>query len=77
MKLLTGADFGFAPMNCPHVYRIERHHGRIAGVAAGPGGTFERLMELLGNLGTLTGELDAPQEPLVAEWTRSLAHRRV
>lgn len=35
-KLLTAGDFGFVPKNCPHAYRIERHHSQIVGVAAGP-----------------------------------------
>ncbi|WNE94107.1 quercetin 2,3-dioxygenase [Streptomyces luomodiensis] len=63
-KLLTSGDFGFVPKNCPHAYRIERHHSRIVGVAAGPGGTFERFFE---NLGTPTAELGLPQEPFVPE----------
>ncbi|GGQ19222.1 quercetin 2,3-dioxygenase [Streptomyces mutabilis] len=63
-KLLTAGDFGFVPKNCPHAYRIERHHSRIVGVAAGPGGTFERFFE---NLGTPTDELTAPQRPYVPE----------
>ncbi|MFD0474750.1 quercetin 2,3-dioxygenase [Nonomuraea thailandensis] len=36
-KLLTSGDFGFVPRNCPHAYRIERHHSQIVGVAARPG----------------------------------------
>ncbi|MEW2566283.1 quercetin 2,3-dioxygenase [Streptomyces sp. NPDC047070] len=63
-KLLTTGDFGFVPKNCPHAYRIERHHSRIVGVAAGPGGTFERFFE---NLGTPTEELGLPQRPFVPE----------
>ncbi|MET9559742.1 quercetin 2,3-dioxygenase [Streptomyces tauricus] len=63
-KLLTAGDFGFVPKNCPHAYRIERHHSRIVGVAAGPGGTFERFFE---NLGTPTEELGLPQRPFVPE----------
>ncbi|MEV5749146.1 cupin domain-containing protein [Actinoallomurus sp. NPDC052308] len=47
-RLLTSGDFGFVPKNCPHAYRIERHHSVIVGVAAGPGGTFERFFEALG-----------------------------
>ncbi|GGZ24016.1 quercetin 2,3-dioxygenase [Streptomyces nitrosporeus] len=61
-KLLTVGDFGFVPKNCPHAYRIERHHSRIIGVASGPGGTFERFFE---NLGTPTEELTLPREPYV------------
>ncbi|MFC6929147.1 hypothetical protein ACFQHO_01445 [Actinomadura yumaensis] len=61
-KLLTTGDFGFVPKNCPHSYRIERHHSQIVGVAAGPGGTFERFFE---NLGTPTEELGLPQRPHV------------
>ncbi|MGQ5637682.1 MULTISPECIES: quercetin 2,3-dioxygenase [unclassified Streptomyces] len=56
-KLLGPGDFGFVPKNCPHAYRMERHHTQIAGVAAGPGGTFERFFE---NLGTPTDELTLP-----------------
>ncbi|MFJ6850661.1 quercetin 2,3-dioxygenase [Streptomyces sp. NPDC091271] len=63
-KLLTTGDFGFVPKNCPHAYRIERHHSQIIGVAAGPGGTFERFFE---NLGTPTDELTLPREPYVPE----------
>ncbi|MFD8201522.1 quercetin 2,3-dioxygenase [Streptomyces sp. NPDC003470] len=63
-KLLTVGDFGFVPKNCPHAYRIERHHSRIVGVAAGPGGTFERFFE---NLGTRTDELTMPQRPYIPE----------
>ncbi|MEU9193359.1 quercetin 2,3-dioxygenase [Streptomyces hundungensis] len=47
-KLLTPGDFGFVPKNCPHAYRMERHHSQVVGVAAGPGGTFERFFETLG-----------------------------
>ncbi|MFD3756376.1 quercetin 2,3-dioxygenase [Streptomyces sp. NPDC058622] len=61
-RLLTAGDFGFVPKNCPHAYRIERHHSRVVGVAAGPGGTFERFFE---NLGIPTGELGLPAEPYV------------
>ncbi|MBC2879341.1 MULTISPECIES: quercetin 2,3-dioxygenase [Streptomyces] len=61
-KLLTPGDFGFVPKNCPHAYRIERHHSRVVGVAAGPGGTFERFFE---NLGAPTDELTLPREPVV------------
>ncbi|MFE9680654.1 quercetin 2,3-dioxygenase [Streptomyces sp. NPDC006285] len=63
-RLLTAGDFGFVPKNCPHAYRVERHHSRIVGVAAGPGGTFERFFE---NLGTPTEELGLPQRPYVPE----------
>ncbi|MFH8238209.1 quercetin 2,3-dioxygenase [Streptomyces sp. NPDC018321] len=61
-RLLTAGDFGLVPKNCPHAYRIERHHSQIVGVAAGPGGTFERFFE---TLGTDTGELGLPQRPFV------------
>ncbi|WP_106400147.1 quercetin 2,3-dioxygenase [Actinocorallia populi] len=63
-KLLTQGDFGFVPKNCPHAYRIERHHSLIIGVAAGPGGTFERFFE---NLGAPVEELGLPQAPVVPE----------
>ncbi|WP_030931576.1 quercetin 2,3-dioxygenase [Streptomyces sp. NRRL S-646] len=63
-KLLGTGDFGFVPKNCPHAYRIERHHSRIVGVAAGPGKTFERFFE---SLGTPTDELGLPQRPYVPE----------
>ncbi|MFG2141008.1 quercetin 2,3-dioxygenase [Streptomyces sp. NPDC048650] len=63
-KLLTAGDFGFVPKNCPHAYRIERHHSRIVGVAAGPGGTFERFFE---NLGSPTEDLGLPPQPCVPE----------
>jgi quercetin 2,3-dioxygenase len=63
-KVLTVGDFGFVPKNCPHAYRIERHHSRVVGVAAGPGGTFERFFE---NLGVPTDELGLPHEPYVPE----------
>ncbi|NDZ73964.1 cupin domain-containing protein [Streptomyces sp. SID10362] len=63
-KLLTAGDFGFVPKNCPHAYRIERHHSRIVGVAAGPGGTFERFFE---NLGTPTDERGLPRTPYVPD----------
>lgn len=63
-KLLTSGDFGFVPKNCPHAYRIERHHSRIVGVAAGPGGTFERFFE---NLGAPTCEPGLPATPVVPE----------
>ncbi len=63
-KLLTTGDFGFVPKNCPHSYRIERHHSRIVGVAAGHGRTFERFFE---SLGTPTEELGLPQRPYVPE----------
>jgi quercetin 2,3-dioxygenase len=61
-KLLTGGDFGFVPKNCPHAYRIERHDSQIVGVAAGPGGTFERFFE---TLGAPTDELTLPARPVV------------
>ena len=61
-KLLTEGDFGFVPKNCAHAYRIERHHSRVVGVAAGPGGTFERFFE---NLGTPAEELGLPRTPYV------------
>ncbi|MGW1838132.1 quercetin 2,3-dioxygenase [Streptomyces sp. NPDC002067] len=63
-KLLTAGDFGFVPKNCPHAYRIERHHSRIVGVAAGPGGTFERFFE---TLGTPTEEYGTPRTPYVPD----------
>ncbi|WP_017557253.1 quercetin 2,3-dioxygenase [Nocardiopsis baichengensis] len=63
-KVLTPGDFGFVPKDYPHAYRIERHHSRIVGVAAGPGGTFERFFE---NLGEPTDELVMPTEPVVPE----------
>ncbi|TDD52735.1 quercetin 2,3-dioxygenase [Saccharopolyspora elongata] len=63
-KLLGAGDFGFVPKNCPHAYRIERHHSQIVGVAAGPGGTFERFFE---NLGVPTEELGLPRTPAVPE----------
>ncbi|MFF5106520.1 quercetin 2,3-dioxygenase [Streptomyces sp. NPDC000134] len=63
-KLLTQGDFGFVPKSCVHAYRIERHHSRVVGVAAGPNGTFERFFE---NLGTPTDELLPPQRPFVPE----------
>lgn len=61
-RVLSAGDFGFVPKNCPHAYRIERHHSQIVGVAAGPGGTFERFFE---TLGTPTDELGLPQRPFV------------
>ncbi|NGN65880.1 cupin domain-containing protein [Streptomyces sp. A7024] len=63
-RTLTPGDFGFVPKNCPHAYRMERHHTRIVGVAAGPGGTFERFFE---TLGTPTEQLGLPQRPCVPE----------
>ncbi|MFD0547108.1 quercetin 2,3-dioxygenase [Streptomyces mexicanus] len=63
-KLLTEGDFGFVPKSCAHAYRIERHHSRVVGVAAGPGGTFERFFE---NLGTPAEELGLPRTPYVPE----------
>ncbi|KOT61959.1 Quercetin 2,3-dioxygenase [Streptomyces rimosus subsp. rimosus] len=63
-KLLTPGDFGFVPANCPHAYRMERHHSQIVGVAAGPGGTFERFFE---SLGAPTEQLGLPREPVVPE----------
>ncbi|MFF8288547.1 quercetin 2,3-dioxygenase [Streptomyces sp. NPDC016309] len=59
-KLLTSGDFGFVPKNCPHAYRIERHHSRVVGVAAGAGTTFERFFE---NLGAPTEEVTLPHQP--------------
>ncbi|OSZ56127.1 quercetin 2,3-dioxygenase [Streptomyces pharetrae CZA14] len=61
-RLLTPGDFGFVPKNCPHSYRMERHHSLVVGVAAGPGGTFERFFE---TLGTPTDELVLPARPFV------------
>lgn len=61
-RLLMPGDFGFVPKNCPHAYRVERHHSQIVGVAAGPGGTFERFFE---SLGTPTDQLGLPAEPYV------------
>ncbi|MFB4300514.1 quercetin 2,3-dioxygenase [Actinomadura sp. NTSP31] len=61
-RLLTSGDFGFVPRGCAHAYRIERHHSRIVGVAAGPGGTFERFFE---NLGTPTDQVGLPPRPYV------------
>ncbi|MFF3674614.1 hypothetical protein ACFYYS_11575 [Streptomyces sp. NPDC002120] len=61
MEFAAG-DFGFVPKNLAHAYRIERHHSRVVGVAAGPGGTFERFIE---NLGVPTAELGPPPEPYV------------
>jgi quercetin 2,3-dioxygenase len=61
-RLLSSGDFGFVPKNCPHAYRMERHHTQIVGVAAGPGGTFERFFE---NLGAPTDELTLPARPFV------------
>ncbi|SMF36230.1 quercetin 2,3-dioxygenase [Streptomyces sp. Amel2xC10] len=61
-RLLTAGDFGFVPKNCPHAYRIEHHHSRVVGVAAGSGGTFERFFE---TLGVPTEELGLPPEPYV------------
>ncbi|KAA6223188.1 cupin domain-containing protein [Streptomyces albofaciens JCM 4342] len=63
-KLLTPGDFGFVPKNCPHAYRIERHHSRVVGVAAGPGGTFERFFE---NLGVPAEQLGLPHQPVIPE----------
>jgi len=63
-KLLTPGDFGFVPKNCPHAYRMERHHSQIVGVAAGAGRTFERFFE---NLGTPSEEHGLPREPFVPE----------
>lgn len=62
-RLLTEGDFGFVPKNCPHAYRIERHHSRIVGVAAGPGRTFERFFETLGT----PLEEQTPRGPFVPE----------
>ncbi|ROO86191.1 quercetin 2,3-dioxygenase [Actinocorallia herbida] len=61
-RLLSAGDFGFVPKNCPHAYRIEQHHSLIVGVAAGPGGTFERFFE---NLGAPTDALGLPPAPVV------------
>ncbi|MEV8308277.1 quercetin 2,3-dioxygenase [Streptomyces flavidovirens] len=61
-KLLTSGDFGFVPKNCPHSYRIERHHSRIVGVAAGPGSTFERFFE---GLGDPAEEIGLPHRPRI------------
>ncbi|EMF00886.1 quercetin 2,3-dioxygenase [Streptomyces mobaraensis NBRC 13819 = DSM 40847] len=63
-KLLTPGDFGFVPRGCPHAYRMERHHSRVVGVAAGPGGTFERFFEALG---VPTDEAGLPREPVVPD----------
>ncbi|MFI7316149.1 quercetin 2,3-dioxygenase [Streptomyces venezuelae] len=63
-KLLTPGDFGFVPKNCLHAYRMERHHSQVVGVAAGPGGTFERFFE---NLGAPTLEHGLPPRPLIPE----------
>ncbi|QNS08231.1 quercetin 2,3-dioxygenase [Streptomyces xanthii] len=63
-RLLTPGDFGFVPKDCPHAYRIERHHSQIVGVAAGPGGTFERFFE---TLGTPAEALGLPATPYVPE----------
>ncbi|MEU3955952.1 hypothetical protein AB0F45_27130, partial [Streptomyces achromogenes] len=63
-KLLTPGDFGFVPKNCVHAYRMERHHSQVVGVAAGPGGTFERFFE---SLGTPAEELGLPARPFVPE----------
>ncbi|MFJ9928116.1 quercetin 2,3-dioxygenase [Streptomyces misionensis] len=63
-KLLTPGDFGFVPKNCTHAYRMERHHNRVVGVAAGPGGTFERFFE---TLGTPTEDFRLPSTPYVPE----------
>lgn len=63
-KLLTPGDFGFVPKNCRHAYRMERHHSQVVGVAAGPGGTFERFFE---NLGAPTEQHGLPHRPLVPE----------
>nr|BFD80991.1 hypothetical protein StreXyl84_03920 [Streptomyces sp. Xyl84] len=41
---------------------MERHHTQLAGVAAGPGGTFERFFE---KLGTPTDGLTPPARPFV------------
>ncbi|MGW2788454.1 quercetin 2,3-dioxygenase [Streptomyces sp. NPDC001251] len=61
-KLLTPGDFGFVPQNCVHAYRMERHHSQVVGVAAGPGGTFERFFE---NLGAPTTQHGLPPEPVI------------
>ncbi|KUL38874.1 quercetin 2,3-dioxygenase [Streptomyces sp. NRRL F-4489] len=61
-RLLSAGDFGFVPKNCPHAYRMERHFTRVVGVAAGPGGTFERFFE---NMGAATEEFGLPHRPVV------------
>ncbi|MGW7241496.1 quercetin 2,3-dioxygenase [Streptomyces sp. NPDC054804] len=67
-KLLTPGDFGFVPKNCPHSYRMERHHSQIVGVAAGPGsGNFERFFEAMG---TPTDEITLPTRPFIPEPTK-------
>ncbi|WP_438387986.1 quercetin 2,3-dioxygenase [Actinopolyspora saharensis] len=73
-KLLTPGDFGFVPKNCPHAYRMERHHSQVVGVAAGPAGTYERFFE---NLGAPTEQHGLPHEPVVpsAERFAEVAHR--
>jgi quercetin 2,3-dioxygenase len=53
-KLLLPGDFGFVPKN----------HSQVVGVAAGPGGTFERFFE---NLGAPTDQLGLPHQPVVPE----------
>ncbi|MFH9419279.1 LysR family transcriptional regulator [Streptomyces sp. NPDC017529] len=62
--LMTPGGFGFVPKNCPHSYRMERRHSQVVGVAAGPGGTFERFYE---NLGVPTEQLGLPREPVIPE----------
>ncbi|NYH77698.1 quercetin 2,3-dioxygenase [Actinopolyspora biskrensis] len=73
-KLLTPGDFGFVPKNCPHAYRMERHHSQVVGVAAGPAGTFERFFE---NLGAPTEQRGLPHDPVVppAERLDEVGHR--
>ncbi|MGY0488839.1 quercetin 2,3-dioxygenase [Streptomyces sp. WG-D5] len=63
-RLLLPGDFGFVPKNCAHAYRMERHHSQVVGVAAGPGGTFERFFE---SLGTPAEEMGLPAQPFVPE----------
>ncbi|WP_432142294.1 hypothetical protein [Streptomyces sp. bgisy084] len=43
---------------------MERQHSQVVGVAAGPGGTFERFFE---NLGAPAERLGLPHEPVVPE----------
>lgn len=50
--------------SCPHAYRMERHHSQVVGVAAGPGGTFERFFE---NLGAPPEEFVLLSRPVVPE----------
>lgn len=41
---------------------MERHHSQVVGVAAGPGGTFERFFE---NFGAPAEQLGLPHQPVV------------